>query len=212
MNEYGPIFPNLASAMDQQLPEGTSLVPSQQIPRGMVFHTSPFYVPVGGQGSLRGEWWSAPPNTRDALTGAVWAATRVFAAAQGRDRRWNMTVVAMKEEIHSLVRQVTELKHEIMRLQNSRSYVVPLTTLSPAFHMMQQIPVTIEGDGESFTATFIEANVSASGETEGDAIANFKDSLMSSYEMLEGMPASQLGTLPARQWEILQNVVHRTDD
>ena len=71
--------------------------------------------------------------------------------------------------------------------------------------------MTIEGDGEDFTATFVEANVSASGETEADAIANFKDSLLSSYELLESLPPNQLGPLPTRQWDILQDVVKRTD-
>jgi hypothetical protein len=77
--------------------------------------------------------------------------------------------------------------------------------------MVEQIPVTIEGDGEDFTATFVEANVSASGETEADAIANFKDSLLSSFEILEGMSADDLGPLPSRQWAILHNVVRRTE-
>ncbi|MFZ0772615.1 MAG: hypothetical protein WCA49_06490 [Candidatus Sulfotelmatobacter sp.] len=77
--------------------------------------------------------------------------------------------------------------------------------------MTQQIPVTIEGDGEDFTASFVEANISASGETEADAIANFKESLLSSYEVLEGLTPNQLAPLPARQWGILQNVVRRTD-
>ncbi|MBZ5664851.1 MAG: hypothetical protein LAO30_09635 [Acidobacteriia bacterium] len=77
--------------------------------------------------------------------------------------------------------------------------------------MIQQIPVTIEGDGEDFTATFVEANVSASGETEADAIANFKDSLLSSYEILEEMPSNELGPLPTRQWAILRDVVKRIE-
>jgi predicted RNase H-like HicB family nuclease len=77
--------------------------------------------------------------------------------------------------------------------------------------MINQIPVTIEGDGEDFTASFVEGNISASGETEADAIANFKESLLSTYEVLEGLTPQQRGPLPTRQWEILQNVVRRAD-
>ena len=123
-----------------------------------------------------------------------------------------MALVAMRDKIDTLTHEVSGLRCEIQRLQQSRVYVVPLTTLAPSpFQMVQQIPVTIEGDGEDFTATFVEANVSASGETEADAIANFKDSLLSSYELLESLPPNQLGPLPTRQWDILQDVVKRTD-
>jgi predicted RNase H-like HicB family nuclease len=75
--------------------------------------------------------------------------------------------------------------------------------------MRLNIPATIEGDGEDFTATFTEANVSASGETEADALANLKESLVTTYEFLESLPANELGPLPARQWEVLRNVITR---
>jgi len=115
----------------------------------------------------------------------------------------------MRNEINSVSQQLAELKQEILRLQSLRAYVVPLTTLSSEFHLTQPIPVTIEGCDENFIATFAEANISASGETEGDAIANFKDSLVSSYQLLEAMRSDNLGPLPARQWKVLQNVVRR---
>jgi hypothetical protein len=118
----------------------------------------------------------------------------------------------MRDEINSVSQQLAELKQEILRLQSLRAYVVPLTTLSSEFQLTQPIPVTIEGCDENFIATFTEANISASGETEGDAIANFKDSLVSSYQVLEAMPSDKLGPLPARQWKVLQNVVRRTSE
>jgi hypothetical protein len=165
---------------------------------------------VGGQEVLQGEL--LPPEGNEVLYGAVWAATRMLAEMQKRQRSWNMAFASMRDNIRGLAREVSDLKCEIQRLQQSHAYVVPLTTLAPSpFRMVQQIPVTIEGDGEDFTATFVEANVSASGETEADAIANFKASLLSSYELLESLPPNQLGPLPTRQWDILQDVVKRTD-
>jgi hypothetical protein len=159
---------------------------------------------------FRGELWTPP--TDPFISGVMVAMGRIVVEAQRRQQYWNMNLVGMRESIRTLTHEVTMLKVQIQQLQNMRTFVVPLTTLAPEpFRMTQQIPVTIEGDGEDFTATFVEANVSASGETEADAIANFKDSLLSSYELLEGMPSSQLGPLPARQWGILQNVVRRTE-
>jgi hypothetical protein len=129
-----------------------------------------------------------------------------------REQLWNAVAGRMEEGIQTLTREVAALKSEIQRLKGLRSYVVTLTSLAPLpIQMINQIPVTIEGDGEDFTASFVEGNISASGETEADAIANFKESLLSTYEVLEGLTPQQRGPLPTRQWEILQNVVRRAD-
>lgn len=146
------------------------------------------------------------------MSGMMVAVQRFVTESQQRQQRWNATVIAMRESVRTLTNEVTTLKCEIQRLHKLRTYVVPLATLTPEpFRMIQQIPVTIEGDGEDFTATFVEANVSASGETEADAIANFKDSLLSSYEILKEMPSNELGPLPTRQWAILRDVVKRIE-
>ena len=166
----------------------------------------------GGRGVFRGEILSPPTGSDPFMSGMMLAVHRVVVESQQRQQRWNSTVMVMRESIRTLTNEVLMLKNEIQRLHKLRAYVVPLATLTPEpFRMIQQIPVTIEGDGEDFTATFVEANVSASGETEADAIANFKDSLLSSYDVLEAMPAEQLGPLPSRQWEILHSVIKRTD-
>jgi predicted RNase H-like HicB family nuclease len=133
-------------------------------------------------------------------------------AFEAQQQRWNLTIFSLEDSIRTLTSEMNELKVEIQQLCKTRTFVIPLTTLAPEpFQIVQQIPVTIEGDGEDFTATFTEANVSASGETEADAIANFKESLLSCYEVLEEMPANQLGPLPTRQWSILRSVLRRIE-
>jgi len=165
-----------------------------------------------GRGIFRGVMWSPPAGSDPFMSGMMLTVHRIVVESQLRQQRWNSTVVAMRESIRALTSEVTTLKCEIQRLHKLRTYVVPLATLTPEpFQMIQQVPVTIEGDGDDFTATFVEANVSASGETEADAIANFKDSLLSTYEVLEGASPSQLGPLPTRQWAILKSVVKRAE-
>jgi predicted RNase H-like HicB family nuclease len=96
------------------------------------------------------------------------------------------------------------------RLAEQRTYVVPLTTLAPQpIQLLLNIPATIEGGGEDFTATYTEANVSASGDTPSDALANLKESLVSTFEFLESLPESERGPLPARQWEVLRSALTR---
>jgi hypothetical protein len=126
--------------------------------------------------------------------------------------QWNLTVVSLEDNIRTLAREMEELKEEIRQLCRMRTFVVPLTTLPPGpLRITEHIPVTIEGNGEEFTATFTEANISASGETEADAIANFKESLISSFELLEKKNPAELGPLPTRQWGILTSVIKRAE-
>jgi len=172
-----------------------------------------FHVPTREQNLLSP--LAAATTAQESFFETMWSVTGATPREESAlwyERQQNIEIAAMRGEIRSVSQQLAELKQEILRLQSLRAYVVPLTTLSAEFQLSQPIPVTIEGDDDSFTATFAEANISASGETEADAIANFKDSMVSSYQVLEAMPADQLGPLPERQWKVLQNVVHRAEE
>jgi predicted RNase H-like HicB family nuclease len=129
---------------------------------------------------------------------------------QRQQNRLEYTVVKLVESVHALLNDMEEIKSSIFQLQAKKTFVVPITTLAPEpIQMRLNIPATIEGDGEDFTASFTEANVSASGETEADAIANLKGAIASTFEFLESLPENERGPLPARQWEILRNVLTR---
>lgn len=133
-------------------------------------------------------------------------------ASMQQQMYWDDTVVYLKDCVSHLHNELSELREEIQQLCRMRTFVVPIATLAPEpFEITGQIPVTVEGDGEEFIATFSEANVSASGETEADAIANFKEALVSSFELLEQKSPQELGPLPTRQWGILKSVVRRTE-
>jgi hypothetical protein len=205
MDDLTPQVPQYLPPLGNPQPSGQALVFQSTLGK-----QTGIYLGVS-KGIFRGEMWSAPAGSDPFMSGMMLALHRIVVESQQRQVRWNSTVMVMRENVRTLTNEVAMLKSEIQRLHQQRTYVVPLATLAPSqFQMTKQIPVTVEGDGEDFTATFVEANVSASGETEADAIANFKDSLLASYEVLEAAP-TQLGPLPARQWEILQAVIRRID-
>jgi hypothetical protein len=125
-------------------------------------------------------------------------------------QHWNDSSKLLFDCLNSLLLKMDALTTEIDELRNAKTFVVPLTSLYPEpLKLTMQLPLTIESYGDEFTATFTEANISASGETEADAIANFKESLMSSFEILESKSPQELGPLPMRQWHILSGVVER---
>lgn len=112
--------------------------------------------------------------------------------------------------IDTLKEEVLALKAQIQRLSTYRVVAVPVASLAPEpFVLLKPITVAVEGDGEDFTATFYEGNVSGSGSTEAEAIANFKDNLLSLFEILSESAEDQLGPLPRRQLTILREVVQR---
>lgn len=124
--------------------------------------------------------------------------------------RWSETVLQLTNSVGLIQEKLDGLTVAMQRLAEQRSFVVPLTTLAPEpMQLRLNIPATVEGGGEDFTATFTEANVSASGETAADALANLKASLVSTFEFLESLPESERGPLPARQWEVLRSALIR---
>jgi len=131
---------------------------------------------------------------------------------QRQQNRMEFVVTRLAVNIQVLLNDIAEMKAELLRLQSTKTFAVPLSTLEPEpFEMTKPIFVTVHGEGEDFTATFTEANISASGETASDAIANFKESLASRFEILQSKAPKELGPLPTRQWRILQSVVKRIE-
>lgn len=124
---------------------------------------------------------------------------------------WTSAFVQLADNVFLIQEQMKSVTAFMEKLAAQRTFVVPLTTLesSEPLQMKLNIPATIDGDGQDFTASFTEANVSASGETEADAIANLKESLIETFEFLESIPENERGPLPSRQWEILSNVLAR---
>ncbi len=74
---------------------------------------------------------------------------------------------------------------------------------SPSVKIVNAIPAQIEIEDGVFVATFTEANVSASGETEGEAIEMLKDMIEWTYQFLSQKEAV-LGQWPQRQLAVLR--------
>lgn len=90
--------------------------------------------------------------------------------------------------------------------------VVPITTFAPEpFEVLRSMSVVIQPLGDEHLATFFDANINASGETQEEAFANLKDVLLGTFQMLERMSESQLGLGPKRQRAVLFECIRRTN-
>jgi hypothetical protein len=82
----------------------------------------------------------------------------------------------------------------------------------PEFEVLRPFKISVEqidGDGQSFVASFASANVSASGESVNDAVVHLKDMIAGTFNHLDLTPVANLGKEPLRQLTILRSFIRR---
>lgn len=90
----------------------------------------------------------------------------------------------------------------------SSAVVVPIASLAPEpYKLIRDIPVLVASCGESFTASFMDANISASGDTQEEAFSNLKGLLLDVFESLAD--DGNLGSGPHRQKYVLAEFIKR---
>jgi predicted RNase H-like HicB family nuclease len=111
--------------------------------------------------------------------------------------QWKLTLVE---------RLLGEVRTRLSRLEERQVIVVPVETLEPEpYTLRRPLSVVVEPVDAEFVATFYDANVSASGETAEDAVTNFKDVLIATFEFLQS--EENLGAALKKQKRILETLL-----
>src|ERR671937_608394 len=85
---------------------------------------------------------------------------------------------------------------------------VPIASLAPEpFELTEQIHAVVQPTEGGYTATFFDANINTSGDTQEEAIRNLKSLICELYEDLEGESVETLGPQPLRQLEVLRTIL-----
>jgi len=88
------------------------------------------------------------------------------------------------------------------------------TTISslgmPGYRVLRSIPVTIRKDGDEFIASFFDANISAGGDNQQEAVANLQSLIADFYDELAATPWAELGSSLQRQRHVLAEFVCQT--
>lgn len=88
--------------------------------------------------------------------------------------------------------------------------IVPITTFAPEpFELRDSLWVVVQPVADGFTATFFDANISTSGDTQQEAVANLKDLILDVFLDLEEEPKDRLGPEPARQLAVLRALIRK---
>jgi hypothetical protein len=88
------------------------------------------------------------------------------------------------------------------------TYAIAITTFAPEpYELLRPISIVIEAQKGGFIASFVEANINASGATEHEAINMVKDTILMAYERLVPKDDKNLGPGPLKQKQILMSLI-----
>lgn len=105
--------------------------------------------------------------------------------------------------IYTLMDRVAKLEDQV----NRRSVIVPIQALEPAtLTVTQPIFSVVQEEDGMFVASFFDANINASGESQLDAVEMLKDMIVSTFRLLIKREAV-LGEGPQQQLAVLRQFV-----
>lgn len=116
-------------------------------------------------------------------------------------------------ELHLLRSDVTSILTRLESLEQKQAFQVTIQKLPcDELVLKRDIEVVVNGADGSFVASFFDANISASGVTEAEAVANLREMIVEVYDLLSAHEKSALGPGPRSQWDTLQYFVETISD
>jgi outer membrane murein-binding lipoprotein Lpp len=120
--------------------------------------------------------------------------------------QFSEAVVRLEAKIDQLLKKLDEAA------PRDQSIRVPVETLEPEpYELLRPFTAVITKSGEEFEASLFDASIFASGDTEEDALADLKDTLIDTYERLNELADNQLGPGPLRQKKILNKLIRKVE-
>ncbi len=110
----------------------------------------------------------------------------------------------------SIEQDLSVLKAQVSELQRDRPTIVPIDTLAPEpLVVVRPFHVTVEPYEDEYRASFVDANLSAFGETRNEAVWVLKDIIAATFEMLSDLGEARLGPGPARRFQVLREFIRK---
>ena len=117
---------------------------------------------------------------------------------------------AQVREINSLRDEVRELKKQFDGFLGAQAFTTIIPTLAPEpLTLIRDIPVVVKSTGEDFVATLFTTGISATGDTDDEAVLNLRDIIVQKFNILSSMPLEKLGPYPLHQLTVLQTMIRK---
>ena len=110
--------------------------------------------------------------------------------------------------LHDLQRELVSVRRRVGQMEEESALIVPVQSLTPQpLAVVKPFQVVVRAQDEGYVATFFDANLSASGDTREEAVANLKDIIAGVYQVLISHEEHQLGPGPAKQLQVLKDFI-----
>jgi len=115
--------------------------------------------------------------------------------------------------IEGLEREILLLKNRFDYLERSAPLIVPIESFSPEpYEILKPFHVVVKFYDGQYIASFFDANLGASGDTQEEAVLNLKDTLIGAFDMLNEIEEDKLGPGPRHQKSVLKEFLARRDN
>jgi len=112
--------------------------------------------------------------------------------------------------IEGFEREILLLKRRCDNLERTAPVIVPLESFAPEpYEVVKPLHVVVRLQDDQYIASFFDANISASGDTQYEAVVNLKDIIIGTFEILTTTDEQRLGPGPLRQREVLTEFVRK---
>ena len=112
--------------------------------------------------------------------------------------------------LEALEKEVLLLKARVAQLEISAPLIVPVETLAPEpYQLLKPFHAVVQPVDGEYVASFYDANISASGGTQEEALANLKDMVVAAYETLTEHEGGGLGRGLEKQLQVLREFLRR---
>jgi hypothetical protein len=117
----------------------------------------------------------------------------------------------VRQEFLRVQEQVATLSRDVETLKRANTQViVPIQTFAPEpYELLKPLQAVVKPNDDEFEACLFDANLTALGANESEAIDNLKALILDVFEALSSRPATQLGPAPARQLAVLREFVRK---
>ena len=112
--------------------------------------------------------------------------------------------------LEALQKEIADLKGRCELLERLSPILVPIETLTPEPYIIKKpFHAVVRYQDDQYIASFFDANLSASGDTQMEAVLNLKDMVVSAFEMLSIMGEADLGPGPLQQKKVLGEFIRK---
>ncbi len=114
------------------------------------------------------------------------------------------------EKFSELESEVDRLREQVEALSEdaSRSEIIPIGTFAPEpYKLVRPIQVVVTQCGDAYIATFLDANVRVSGDTQQEAYDQLKCAILDTFDLLTNESDSTLGPDPLRHKRVLCDLI-----